>query len=67
MRKKEVKALVVGDYVIDIETDKTLIVGRLYKSGVLLYDQWKNDFGVFMEDTFVKYSDLLTNRFRMFE
>lgn len=66
MRKKEVETVVVGGYVIDIETNKTLIVGKIYKSGVLLYEKWQNTFGVFTENTFVKYSELLTNRYRLF-
>ena len=36
MSQEEVKALVDGDCVIDIEMNKTLKVSKFYKSGVLL-------------------------------
>ncbi len=67
MSQEEVKALVVGDYVVDIETNKTLKVSKFYKSGISLYEQWGNDFGVFVQNIFVKYSDLITKRYRSFE
>ncbi len=67
MSQEEVKALVDGDYVIDIEMNKTFKVSKLYKSGVLLYEQWENDFGEFVQSIFVRYSDLFTKRYRSFE
>ena len=67
MSQEEVKALVDGDYVIDVEMNKTFKVSKFYKSGVLLYEQWENDFGVFVQNIFVRYSDLFTKRYRSFE